>query len=149
MAPLARNKFGVPMLHPEVFRKQMCCWKVLVILLCLFAVPILIRRTGNCSPLSPLITPMTARTVKDLIERLPPTKAKSNSVVHCTNMVSHEKWTNRISTVWLNLQKYLKHVRKICMLWSQFILSTFREFKWSRVSWWTRTARLLHEYQRA
>jgi len=39
MAPGARSKFGAPMFAPEVFRKQMYCIEVLVILLGLFGAP--------------------------------------------------------------------------------------------------------------
>jgi len=67
MAPGARSKFGVPMFDPEVLRKQMHC---IVESTCDIVwtfqrpsqscgAPIMIRRPGNCSPLSPFLTPMT------------------------------------------------------------------------------------------
>jgi len=68
MAPGARSKFGIPVLEPEVFRKQMYCieksrsachivgtyWQLPQS----FATPILIWRPGNCAPLAPLFTPL-------------------------------------------------------------------------------------------
>jgi len=70
LAPGARSKFGAPMFEPEVFRRQMhCIAKVLVTLLGLFGAPRshatsrsdlapsrVVRRPGNCAPLTPLVT---------------------------------------------------------------------------------------------
>jgi len=67
MAPGARSKFGDPMFEPEVFRKQMYCTEVRVILLGLFGVPqsfgalIVIRRPGNCAPCHSSLRPWLLR----------------------------------------------------------------------------------------
>jgi len=51
MAPGARSKFGVPMFEPEVFRKQMYCTEVPVILLGLFG-------ARGIVPLAPVVPPV-------------------------------------------------------------------------------------------
>jgi len=63
MAPGARNKFGVPMFEPEIFRNQMHCilhWRRRLWHFWNFSAPsaviwrpMVIRRPGNCVPLSP------------------------------------------------------------------------------------------------
>ena len=55
-----KKQLGAPMIETEVFPKQMyCIEKVLVTSLELLGAPIVIRRTGNCAPLAPLVTPLS------------------------------------------------------------------------------------------
>jgi len=55
MAPGARNKFGAPMLEPEVFRKQMYCFEKIAydIVVTFWPPPAVIRRPGNCASMPP------------------------------------------------------------------------------------------------
>jgi len=51
MAPGARNKFGAPMLEPEVFWKQMHCFKKSAYdIVVTFWSPTVTRRSGDCAP---------------------------------------------------------------------------------------------------
>ena len=51
MAPGAKSKFGAPIFDFEVVRKQMYCFEEII---CVIVGTI--RRPGNCTPLSPLVT---------------------------------------------------------------------------------------------
>jgi len=54
MAPGARNKFGAPLLEPEVFRKQMHCFKKIAYdIVVTFWSPAVTRRSGDCAPYFP------------------------------------------------------------------------------------------------
>ena len=58
MAPGARNKFGAPMLAPEVFRKQMYCIEESAYDIVVTFWPLaVIRRQGNCASLYPSLRP--------------------------------------------------------------------------------------------
>jgi len=80
MGPGARSKFGAPMFEPEVFRKQMHCTEVLVMLLGLFGAHhsfgalIVIRRPGNFAPCPPSLRPW-----------LPRSDAPQQIMVHSSN----------------------------------------------------------------
>jgi len=57
MVPGARNKFGASMFEPEVFRKQMYCFKNSAYdIVVAFWSPAVIRRPGDCSTLPSLVT---------------------------------------------------------------------------------------------
>jgi len=66
MAPGARSRFGAPIFETEVFRKQMRCIEESICDILgtfrrstqSFSTPIVIRRPGNCDPLTPLVTPL-------------------------------------------------------------------------------------------